>query len=175
MRSRYKVFDDQYTYFITSSIHCWVPLIIDESLFEIIIDGLVFAQRKKGLEIYAYVIMLNHIHAVIGHNNSSEIPNIIRDFKKHTSKEIKKHLCTLGRYSNHYWLKPSKQQGTKVWQEGYHPIAIFSETVLEQKIEYIHQNPVKKGYVAKPEDWKYSSARNYILEDSSLIKMDTIF
>ena len=81
----------------------------------------------------------------------------------------------MGEYSQLFWVKrfhDSETGKNKIWQEGYHPIAIKSQEVFNQKLEYIHYNPVKKGFVEKPEDWKYSSAGNYILGDDSLIALD---
>ena len=65
----------------------------------------------------------------------------------------------------------SKRCTTKVWQDEFHPEAITSEKWFRQKMEYMHNNPVRKGFVEKPEDWKYSSARNWLCEDDSIIKV----
>jgi hypothetical protein len=76
-----------------------------------------------------------------------------------------------------FWVKifHNKERGqNKIWQEGYHPVAIKSKTFFNEKLDYIHYNPVKKGFVEKPEHWKYSSARNYLLGDDSLIVIDKI-
>jgi REP element-mobilizing transposase RayT len=119
--------------------------------------------------------MINHIHAIISHESYDQIPNIVRDFKRYTAKEIKNYLSGMGEFSQLFWVKifHSKEPGqNKIWQEGYHPIAVKSQEFFDQKLAYIHNNPVKKGFVAKPEDWKYSSARNYLLGDDSLIAID---
>ncbi|HEY5614884.1 MAG TPA: transposase, partial [Bacteroidota bacterium] len=62
----------------------------------------------------------------------------------------------------------------KVWQQGSHPEAITSQKFFVQKLNYIHENPVRKGYVEKPEHWVYSSARNYFLGDDTIIKIDKL-
>ena len=62
----------------------------------------------------------------------------------------------------------------QLWQEGYHPQLIQSEKMLRQKIEYIHYNPVRRGYVDEPENWVYSSARNYLKDDHSVLAIDTM-
>jgi len=60
------------------------------------------------------------------------------------------------------YKKPHKTQSEyQLWQEGSHPQLMATESVLRQKLEYIHQNPVKRGYVDMPEHWRYSSARCY--------------
>ena len=173
MRSHYKINEDSNLYFITSIIHCFVPLIFNDDLFKIILDSLIYCQQEKGLNIYDFVIMSNHVHAIISHAINERIAEIVRDFKRHTSKKISEYLENLPRFNNLFWIKLFHSKiKNRVWQEGYHPEAIISEKFFLQKLEYIHYNPVKKGYVEKPEDWKYSSARNYFLNDNSLIALD---
>jgi putative transposase len=82
-----------------------------------------------------------------------------------------------GKFSRLFWVKVfhnDKDSRTHVWQRGYHPKAVFSAHFFKQKLTYIHANPVRKGYIEKPEYWKYSSARNYLLGDNSLIVIDEI-
>ncbi|MBM4067104.1 MAG: transposase, partial [Planctomycetes bacterium] len=62
----------------------------------------------------------------------------------------------------------------QVWQEGIHPQLILNEEMLMQKIEYIHYNPVRHGLVDAPEHWRYSSSRNYLLNDHSVIPVDEL-
>jgi REP-associated tyrosine transposase len=67
-----------------------------------------------------------------------------------------------------------KENTYKIWQTGSHPISIESDKFFHQKLNYIHENPVRKGYVDKPEYWIYSSARNYYLNDHTVIKIDIL-
>ncbi len=175
MRSRNKITPQSNVYFITSTVHCFVPIILNETCFQIILNSFKYCQAHKGLKIHAFVIMPNHFHQVISHENSSEIMGIIRDMKKFTSKEISTYLSSLGKFSTLFWLKIFfGKEHNQVWQEGYHPVALISEQLFYEKIAYIHENPVKKGFVEKPEHWKYSSARNYLLNDDSLISIDKL-
>ncbi len=177
MRSRYKVTPESNIYFITTSIHLWVPILFNETVFTIILDSLKFCQTDKGLRLHGYVIMPNHIHAIISHNSYEQIPNIVRDFKRHTAKEIKVYLSDLGQFSDLFWIKifHDKARGeNKIWQKGYHPVALRSKAFFDEKLTYIHQNPVEKGFVEQSEYWKYSSARNYLLNDNQLITIDQV-
>jgi len=177
MRSRFRVTSETNTYFITISTHLWVPILFNETVFQIIVDSLKYGQAHKELRLHSYVIMPNHLHAIISHDEYNQIPHIVRDFKRHTSQAIKNYLSDLGKFSQLFWIKlfHNKERGqNRIWQEGYHPVGIKSQTFFDEKLAYIHHNPVKKGFVEKPEDWKYSSARNYLLGDDSLIKIDKI-
>ena len=129
---------------------------------------------NKGLKLYVYVILDNHFHLVALAPQFSET---IMALKKFTARNIVDQL----KLDNKDWLlaqpafykKSYKSKSDyQVWQEGIHPKLITSVEMLTQKIEYIHHNPVKRGLVELPEHWLHSSARNYILEDHSLIKID---
>ncbi len=164
MRSRYRITPESNIYFITTSTRQWVPLLFNDTTFNILLDSLKYCQKNKNLNLHGYVIMTNHLHAIISHPDYDQIPNVIRDFKRHTATEIKNYLQGLGDFSQLFWIEPfhTKERGdNRIWQEGYHPVAIESAAFFEQKLNYIHFNPVKKGFVEQPEHWKYSSARNY--------------
>lgn len=174
MRSRYKITKEDGIYFITSTIIEWIPVFTSKEYFEIIISALKYCRAYKGLKLYAYVILDNHFHLVVSGPNLS---NIIQSLKRHTSKQIVRLLQTqkkewlLNQLA--YFKKRHKTESIhQVWQEGFHPALIQTEQMLLQKIEYVHNNPVKRGYIELPEHWLYSSARNFILEDHSIMELD---
>ena len=106
------------------------------------------------MEIYAYCIMPSHIHLIFRakYNNPSDV---IRDFKTFTSKKIVKMIEENPQESRKDWLlwmfkrageKKSNVKNYQFWQQDNHPIAIYSLSVFEEKLNYIHQNPVKSGF-----------------------------
>jgi putative transposase len=178
MRSRYKITDKDGIYFITSTIVEWIPVFTGKPYFELLIQSFArFACREnKGLRLFGYVILDNHFHAIVGGSNLSRI---MADLKKFTAKTILAQL----QHDNKAWLlnqlayykkRHKTESDYQVWQEGYHPELIISEEMLLQKLDYIHYNPVKRGYVAAPEHWLYSSARNFVLGDHSIIELDSL-
>jgi REP element-mobilizing transposase RayT len=122
--------------------------------------------------------MANHIHLIVKAKEGNKLSQIISDFKKHTTREIIKELekdnrkYILNLVKNSFSMK--KEYENQIWQRENYPELIISEKFLHQKINYIHNNPVKKEYVENSEDWIYSSARNRILEDSRIIGLDNI-
>ena len=119
--------------------------------------------------------MLNHIHWISSSRENILLSDIMRDFKRHTAKEIARMLKEDDEKLLLYIFKNAgiKQNSSmKVWQDEYHPEAIYSEKWFNQKMNYLHDNPVRKGFVIQPEDWKYSSARNWFLDDHSIISLD---
>ena len=164
MRTRYRIVEPGSHYFATATIVEWIPIFTRKPYFKIVIESLKFCRSNKGLKIIAYVIMDNHVHLVISGANLS---NIFRDFKRHTAKELIKTLKENGKewvlsQLKFHKIAYKKASDYQVWQEGFHPKIVYSEDILMQKVEYIHHNPVRAGFVEKAEDWLYSSARNYL-------------
>lgn len=162
-RSRYKILDDSYAYFITSSIIRGYDLLSLKEFRYIIIDGLNFLSRQRGINIYGYVIMLNHIHLIAQGQNLSKC---ISGFKSFSARQIIDSLIEEG---DKFWLNRLKTAKVNIktdreyqlWTEGFHPKQVFSDKVMEQKLNYIHYNPVKAGLVKFESEWVYSSFGDY--------------
>lgn len=155
-----------HAYFLTFTIVGWIDIFTRKVCCDIVVDSLKYCQRNKSLEIYAYVIMPSHIH-FIGRREHGEMSDLIRDFKSHTAKEIIRFVSEDSRESRKEWLlhmfryhaKYQKQNKEfQVWQKTNHPIELFSNAVIDQKIEYIHLNPVLSGIVTEAASYVYSSA-----------------
>ncbi len=162
-RSRYKTFENATTYFITTSAINWLPLFAKADLAEIILDSLTFLHNNNRIEIHAWVLMETHIHLVASSNDMS---SEMRNLKSYTARSIVDHLKKQGpelflTQMKFYKKKHKINQVFQVWQEGFHPKHIVDEAMLNNKINYVHYNPVKRGYIDKPEHWRYSSARDY--------------
>jgi len=176
---RYKVHRGLYNvYFSTSTIVDWLPVFTTDTYFSILVNSLKYCQIHKGLNIVAYVIMPEHTHLVTSNPEQGSLSDIMRDLKRFTSKEITRQLEKDNAFSLLNVLQKSAAKGIgnteyKVWQDGFHPEAIYSEKFLKQKVDYIHHNPVRRRLVSKPEEWRYSSARNYLSNDETIISVDT--
>ena len=162
-RNRYRIFDNQYPHFLTATINNWLPIFTRPETVKIIFNSWEFLQEDCNFKLYGYVILENHLHMVA---SSDDLNRDIKRFKAYTAKKILFYLHSI-RVNRLLWLlkhfkRPHKNDTIyQVWEEGSHPQIIENVKVLEQKLEYIHQNPVKRGYVDLPEHWRYSSARNY--------------
>lgn len=173
-RSRYRVLGNQ-PHFITCTVVNWTPLFGQVEITQIILNSLNFLQTQQRLTLYAYVIMENHLHLIASAANlSKEIGN----FKSFTARSIIDLLIqNQSNYLLHqlkfYKLKHKTDQDYQVWQEGFHPQAILNEEIFRQKLDYIHNNPVKRGYVDDQAHWRYSSYRNYI-EQPGLLQVEMI-
>lgn len=165
-------------YFCTDTIVGWQHVFTSPEFFQAIIESFKYCRQEKGLRIHGYVIMTNHVHSILssGEKNLSEI---LRDYKHYTSRKISSLLREGGNRSLVKYFSTAaefvaKGNEYKIWQSGSHAEAITGDKFFRQKLDYIHQNPVRKGFVAQPEDWLYSSARNYCLGDDSVMVMDDV-
>ncbi|QQS51676.1 MAG: transposase [Bacteroidota bacterium] len=169
MSQKYKVRNPEALYFITITVIDWVDLISRPVYKHIIVESLQYCKINKGLIIYAYVIMPSHLHLIVQSKEPFKLEDTIRDFKKFTSKEL---INAIKEYpeSRREWLlnkftyaagRINKGVNYKVWQDGYHPVELTTNEMKEQRLNYIHNNPVEEEIVINTEDYKYSSATNY--------------
>ena len=171
----YKIDNQEWLYYVTFVTVGWIDVFTRLEYRDIIINSLCYCKKKKGLRLYAYVIMSNHLHLIVAADIGYNLSNIIRDFKKYTSKQIYKAIENNPRESRKEWMlslfrnageRNINNKSHQFWQQHNHPVNLYSNAVIDQKLEYIHQNPVKAGIVANAEDYLYSSARNYADMDS---------
>ena len=140
-------------YFLTFRVRNWYYIFDRHNRFEILGDALKFCKENKGLKLYAYVFMLNHLHLVV---SSPDAAGFVRDFKRHTSKELLKNI--IATEPDALRLFEAGEGRHEFWARTNMPKAIENEGFLLQKVDYIQTNPVRKQYVKRPEDWVWSSA-----------------
>jgi len=162
-RSRYKIYEPTHPHFITCTILHWIPIFTRQETTTIIFESLQYLQKLDNLKIYSYVILENHLHLIA---SSDDISMSMRKFKSFTAKEILKYLQnqnvkTILDQLAFYKKAHKKNAQYQLWKEGIQPKLIRDEKMMLQKIEYIHNNPVKRGYVDEAKHWRYSSARDY--------------
>jgi putative transposase len=168
-RSRYKFGNITAPHFMTCTVLRWIPVFTRPETVNIVLDSFRFLV-DEGFQLYAYVILENHLHLVA---RSEKLDRDMARFKSHTARQIINYLklnnvhIILEQLA--FYKKPNKSESQyQFWQEGVHPEQIISDEMMRTKVEYIHNNPVNRGYVDLPEHWRYSSARNYIGEPGML-------
>lgn len=148
----------------------WIDVFTRERHRKTIVDALQYCIENKGLNVYAYVIMTNHLHMVVNCNEPFQLKDTIRDFKKFTTKKILNDIIN-EKESRRKWLVDlftqaasisPKHKQFKLWKSGNHAIELYTEKFTWIRINYIHKNPVAAGLVRNVEDWRYSSASNYM-------------
>ena len=164
--TRYRILEQQEPYFLTCTISRWLPIFAYSDVARIVLDSLVFLQDADRLTLYGYVLMENHLHLIA---SAEDLSHELMTFKSYTSHAVINLLKDTRRTTFLRMLpRPERpDRGERVyqlWQRGSHPKQILTEDMFRQKLEYIHLNPVKRGYVDEPVHWRYSSARNYAEE-----------
>jgi REP element-mobilizing transposase RayT len=169
MSDKYKIFKGDEAYFVTFTIVDWLKVIENDSYKQIIIDSIKYFQQNKGLVIYGYCIMPNHVHMIIQAVGVLSIAEILRDLKRFTARAI---VAKLNEEKPEGYIEILNQffeagktlkriTNYKVWQDGNMAKIIFSNKFLFEKLNYIHNNPVEYGLCSLPWEYKYSSAINY--------------
>lgn len=162
MSNRFKVVHGgPYPHFITTSIVEWLPVFISGAYFETVLDSLSHLRENRGLLIHSFVIMPTHIHAILTASHD-DLPAIIRDFKKFTARRIYELAKADGNDLYTWMFKRAAENEPRarfrVWQDNYHPEVVYSWEFFQQKANYIHNNPIRKGLCKDTNGWYYSSA-----------------
>ncbi|AFY55226.1 transposase [Rivularia sp. PCC 7116] len=173
-RSRYKFIENN-PHFLTCTIVNWLPIFSQPEFAQIIIKSLDFLSGSQRLTLHAYVMMENHLHLIA---SSKNISKEIAAFKSFTARSI---IDKLKQNQAEYLLKQLRfhkklhktSQEHQLWQEGSHPQTISTQEMLIQKLEYIHNNPIRRGYVDEPAHWRYSSYRNY-MDMKGILNIDVL-
>ena len=170
MSRKYKFRNPEGVYFISFAVQNWIDALTRSDYKDIIVDSLKYCQEHKGLNVYAWAIMTNHVHLIISAEGKFTLSEILRDFKRHTSKQIIENIKTNPIESRKEWLLKQfhTDKGWRFWQGDNKPIELWSNQVINQKINYIHMNPVEEGLVFRAEDYMYSSAMDYAGEKGML-------
>ncbi len=178
----YKIKDQEGIHFLTITVVSWVDVFTRQVYKDVILESFKYCREQKGLNLHAYVIMSNHIHIIASAKEGYLLSDIIRDFKRHTSKSILKHIIEDSGESRQEWMlrlfryhaKYNKHNQTyQFWKRDNHPIELVSPKWIWQKLNYIHSNPVRAGIVLNTEEYMYSSASNY-LGDEGLLQIDLL-
>ena len=170
-----------YAYFLTMTVVDWIDLFTRKNHKQLIVDSLKYCCLQKGLQIFGWCLMPSHLHLIANTDGKEHLSAVIRDFKKYTSKKLIWQIANepesrrewLLRHFAHAAKAHPKNTGYKVWRDGNHAIEIRSERVAWQKLRYIHNNPVVDNIVEKPEEYLYSSARNYY-DRSALLAVECL-
>lgn len=160
---RYRFVSEAGAYYVTFSIVEWLPVFVSEATFRIVTDSLNFCHERKGLRTNAFVIMPTHLHAIVfdANWNAESLQRALTDFRKFTGRQLLDHCARHmpACFSQVFEKHAGGDRERKLWQSSRHPEAILTEDFWSQKLDYLHDNPRRKGLVVRAADWRFSSAR----------------
>jgi putative transposase len=151
-------------YYLTFTVRNWHYIFDRHNRFQILADSLSYCQSHKALKVYAYVFMINHMHLIA---SAPDMSGFVRDFKKFTSREMRENIMATEPPVLKYF--EDRKGGHEFWSATNMPKMIETEAFLIQKMQYVHNNPVRRQYVQRPEDWVWSSAN-----PGSVVKIEPI-
>jgi putative transposase len=179
MSRNYKFHNKEGIYFVTFAVIDWIDLFTRQVYSDIVVDALDYSRKFNGMVINGWCLMPSHVHLIfaVRENNPEKILGRLKEF---TSKKIRKEIESNPEESRKVWLlermknaaqKQSNVKNYQLWQHHNKPVELWSNLVIDQKLDYIHNNPVEAGYVNEPHHWRYSSASAYAGEDG-ILKID---
>jgi len=172
MSRNYKFHNPEGLYFVSFAVVYWLDVFTRNVYKDILIESLKYCQKQKGMEIIAWCIMTNHVHLIFRSINGEKPELLLGDLKRFTSKTIVKAIKENIRESRKEFLldkfkeaanKSSNVKKYQFWRHDNKPIELWSNNVIKEKVNYVHQNPVEEGLVFKAEDYVYSSALQIML------------
>lgn len=119
---------------------------------------------------HAYCIMTSHVHLIVSFEEDHSLSDVIRDLKRHTAAQLRKAIQEHSGESRKIWLlwmgervgkRNRRNIGFQLWQQHNHPIELTTTYMTQQRLDYVHANPLKAGFVDNPSSWVWSSCRAY--------------
>jgi len=166
----YKIRNQDGIHFLTFAVVEWVDVFTRTIYKDIVVDSLRYCQEKKGLILYSWVVMSNHVHLIVSASKGSRLSQIMRDFKKYTAVKVLRAIEENQEESRREWMlsifrdvgkNNVRNESYQFWNQDNHPVELETNEMMDQRLNYIHNNPLKAGIVDNPEDYPYSSARDY--------------
>ena len=173
---RYRTHKDAHVYFVTYSVVDWLPVFITSGSCDIVTDSLNYCCKHKCLRVNAYVIMPTHMHAIVFDEDfdSTRLEATLTDFRKFTGRFLSDFCAQHLPRSFTEVLRASagRDRERRFWQTSRHPEAIETEGFWRQKVDYLHENPCRKGLVARAASWRYSSANYYVSDGAAPVDVE---
>jgi len=173
------IFDPQYFYLVTTTAIRHIHLFRQDVIKSLLLESLLYSRKEKQMKLFVFVIMPNHIHFIAQFTSRYPLSSVIRDFKKYTSRQIYHHF-SVGHNNGvlEILMKEGQRvkQEYKVWEDGYDARDIFSTAFLQQKMDYIHNNPCQPRWelAARPEEYSWSTAGFCIAGTPCIIPIDDV-
>ena len=171
MSGKYRIGEDGILHFITFSVVYWIDALTRTEYKDIFLESLRYCIKEKGLLVHAWVIMSKHVHLIIRcKGEANRLSNNLRDCKKYTSRKIMDAIQNNPRESRREWMIEKFAQAGKLnsnnvhcqfWQQDNHPVQLITNFMIEQRLRYLHENPVRALLVLEPQEYVFSSAVDY--------------
>jgi putative transposase len=183
MSHSYVIKDQSAPYFLTFRVVAWLDVFTRQRYRDIMVASLNYCVEHKQLSVHAWVIMSNHVHCILKSRNRL-LSNTIRDMKRHSAQAIIRSIRSEPESRREWILSVMRGEAAlrkrnewhQFWNHDNHAVELspFVVGLAESRFNYLHENPVRAGIVASPEDYLYSSARDYAGKQG-LVKVDFLW
>jgi len=183
MGRKYTIRNQLALHFVTFTVVEWIDLFIRNEYRQTIIDSLDYCKQNKGLRIHAFCIMPSHVHLILSVAVGYKLSDAIRDFKRYTSVKLIRLITDDLKESRRTWLlwmfkkagrKNNRNSNFQLWQQHSHPIELDTNAMMDQRLNYIHLNPVAAGFINDPSTWIWSSCADYEKDEVGKLKLHII-
>lgn len=170
MSRKYKFHNPEGLYFVSFAVVNWIDVFTRRVYQDLAVDSLKYCQENKGMQLYAWCIMTNHLHLIFSAREGFVLPDILRDMKKFTSGQLLRTIAKNKKEGRKEWMfdafraageYKAQNRRYQFWRQDNQPIVLYTNKVIDQKVNYIHANPVKAGFVDSAEKYRLSSAIDY--------------
>jgi len=179
----YQIRDQFAVHFLTFAVVEWIDVFTRSFYADIVVESLKFCHEKKGLNIHAWCIMSNHVHLIVSTKEPVTLSDVLRDFKKYTSSQILKAIEENEKESRRNWMlwifkkageRNKRNEKYQFWVQENHPVECSTTAILESKLKYLHENPLRASIVRNVWDYVYSSAIDYFTDGNGLLPIDFV-
>ena len=180
MSTKYRFTEKDGIYFTTSTVVGWLDVFTRDLYRDIVLDSIRFCVQNQGLAVHVWVLMTNHLHMICSVHQKQAPALVLKNMKSFTAIKLIDAIINNSKESRREYMlnlfeaegkKSSSNFRFKLWQHENHPILLDSDLVFNQRINYLHWNPVTAGFVMEPWYWKYSSAIDYMTKESGLLDL----
>jgi putative transposase len=169
---RYQEADD--LHFLTFSCYRRAPLLATPQARRVFEETLERVRRWYGLCVFGYVAMPEHVHLLVSEPERSNLAVAIQMLKQITAEKLRSRPTLSPKTGEKDGAPREKGKAPQpFWQSRYYDFNVWTTRKHVEKLRYMHRNPVKRGLVAKPEDWEWSSFRHYMTGDEGVVEIES--
>ena len=161
-------------HFITFSCYERLPFLASLRARDLFLRVLEQVRRRYQFTVAGYVVMSEHVHLLLSEPQRKSLSVVLQVLKQSVARVMRGPGAALeAQGQQRLWAAESSKP--HFWQKRYYDFNVWSAAKEREKLRYMHRNPVKRGLVESPEQWKWSSFRFYAYGEPGLVKVNELF
>ena len=156
-------------HFVTFTCYHRCPYLADPQARDLFVDTLETVRQWYGFWLIGYVVMPEHVHLLLSEPERKNLALVLQMLKQMVSRKLGGPPYREAKGGE----KEPRPMSTPFWQARYYDFNVWSEQKRIEKLRYIHRNPIRRGLVQKPEDWRWSSFRHYLTGEPCGVEIES--